>query len=506
MQGVTGITGVMALAVAASVSERKRLEESTSRLVALVESSYDAIIGKSTDGVIVSWNRSAERLYGYTAEEAIGKHIGMLIPPGREDELPQILGMIRRNEGVRQLETVRQRKDGTTVDISLMVSPVRDSQGNIVGASAIARDISDRKQTEMMLREANQKLTAWVSRLERQTQEITLLNQMIRLLQTCQDSAEVHVVVRQFAEQLFPADSGALYALNASVGLIEMVSSWGKMPPAAQVFSSQECWALRRGQVHAICDAQDPLACPHLVQDSPVDSLCAPMIAQGETLGVVHLHRDTLDAGQSPDVRARLLASREQLAVTVAGHVALALANLNLRDTLRAQSIRDPLTGLYNRRYLSESLEREVRRTLRSQRPLAVVMLDVDYFKQFNDTLGHDAGDALLHALGGYLQSRTRGEDIACRYGGDEFVIVLADVSMETMLRRAHQLQEGIKHLTVSYGKEYLNAPTVSLGVAVCPDHGSSAEALLQAADEALYKAKLQGRDRVVVGKTEEIA
>jgi diguanylate cyclase (GGDEF)-like protein len=222
-------------------------------------------------------------------------------------------------------------------------------------------------------------------------------------------------------------------------------------------------------------------------------------------LGVLQLRRALGNEDQEKKLEESTRASRQQLAVTVAGHIGLALANLKLRDTLRTQSIRDPLTGLYNRRYLKESLEREVRRASRSQRPLAVIILDVDHFKGFNDTLGHDAGDALLHELGTLLQARTRGEDIPCRFGGDEFVIILAGTPMDVATRRAQQLQEGIKRMSVPHGKEYLNSPTVSLGVAVYPEHGSTGDALLHAADEALYRAKAQGRDQVVVGQSSEI-
>jgi len=228
------------------------------------------------------------------------------------------------------------------------------------------------------------------------------------------------------------------------------------------------------------------------------------MMAQGDTLGVLQLRRAPAREGQEKKLEEFIRVSRQQLAVTVAGHIGLALANLKLRDTLRTQSIRDPLTGLYNRRYLKESLDREMRRSARSQRPLAVIMLDVDHFKGFNDTLGHDAGDALLRELGNFLQSHTRTEDIPCRYGGDEFVIILADTSKEVAIRRARQLLEGIRRLSVPHGKVFLNPPTLSLGVAVYPQHGSTGDSLLHAADEALYEAKSQGRDRVVVGRAIE--
>ena len=625
VQAATGITSVMVLAIAASVSERKRLEEVASHLAAIVKSSYDAIIGSTVEGIIVSWNKGAEHMYGYAAEEAIGRPMSMLAPPSLNNEMPQIVARAKVDETIHHFETVLRRKDGTIVNVSLTVSPVRNAQGKVVGVSTIAHDlterkradqrfrlvvesspyamvmaadrgtivlvnsqaeklfgyrreelvgqsiemlvpqryrdnhaglragfaaapqarpmgagrdlyavrkdgsefaveiglnpieteegilvlsaivdISERKRAEAAMEEANQKLKASVNRLERQTHEIALLNQLIQLLQTCQRPEEVYVVTRQFAEQLFPGDSGAVCVLNPSLNLVETVSAWGSTPPVEQVFSTQECWALRRGQLHATRDANSPLVCQHLSQDSPIDSLCVPMMAQGETLGLLQLRRAPGNAGQVENLAEPMKASREQLAATVAGHIALALANLKLRDTLRTQSIRDPLTGLYNRRYLNESLEREVRRSARSQRPLVVIMLDVDHFKGFNDTLGHDAGDALLRELGSFLRSRTRAEDVPCRYGGDEFVIILPDTSMDVAIRRARQLQEGINRLSVQHGKEYLAPPTISLGLAVYPQHGSTGESILRAADEALYIAKSQGRDRVVVGHSSE--
>ena len=223
------------------------------------------------------------------------------------------------------------------------------------------------------------------------------------------------------------------------------------------------------------------------------------MMAQGDSLGVLLLRRPALLAVQAGTVQARSSISRQQLAVTVAGHIALALANLRLRQSLRLQSIRDSLTGLYNRRYLNEVLEREVRRAARGQRPLVVMLLDVDGFKGLNDNYGHEAGDMFLRELGAFLQKRVREEDVACRYGGDEFVIILTETSLDAAKRRARQLREGIKTLTVPYRGQHLPPPTLSLGAALYPDHGTSAEELLRAADDALYKAKARGRDCLVV-------
>ena len=134
--------------VARDISERKRVEEALARLAAIVDSSEDAIIGKTLDATIISWNRGAERIYGYTATEAIGQPIGMLLPPGSEDEVPAIMERIRRGEKVEHYETKRQRKDATIIDVSVTVSPIKTPDGDVIGASAVARDITERKQAE----------------------------------------------------------------------------------------------------------------------------------------------------------------------------------------------------------------------------------------------------------------------------------------------------------------------------------------------------------------------
>ena len=373
---------------------------------------------------------------------------------------------------------------------------MRDPRGKITGVLIVARDVTERKRVEEALRQANLKLTAWVNELEQRTREITLLNEMGDLLQTCSAAEEAYTVIAQLAGQLFPTEAGALCVINASRNLAEAVAAWDASPagPGGSVFALDECWALRRGRVHLVEDTHLGLLCKHLHRPLPTAYLCVPMMAQGEALGVLHLNQT--DASQG-----RFTEAKQQLAVTLAEHIALALANLKLRETLRSQSIRDPLTGLFNRRYLEETLEREVRRAVRGGRPLGIIMLDFDHFKRFNDTFGHEAGDTLLHELGKFLQTHIRGEDIACRYGGEEFTLILPEASLDVTRQRAEQLREAIKHLDVKHRGRPLETITLSLGVAIFPDQASTGEAVLQAADAALYRAKAEGRDRVVIGK-----
>jgi diguanylate cyclase (GGDEF)-like protein len=217
------------------------------------------------------------------------------------------------------------------------------------------------------------------------------------------------------------------------------------------------------------------------------------MMAQSETLGLLYLCTPQHDSLSAP---------KQQLARTVAEQVALAISNLRLRETLQQQSIRDPLTGLYNRRYLEEALEQAVCRARRDRSPIGAIILDIDHFKQFNDTFGHDAGDLVLQEVAQFLQSRIRGSDIACRYGGEEMTLILPGATLEETVQRAEVMCQELKYLSLRHGGQTLGAITASFGVASFPQHAVTVATLLQAADAALYQAKWAGRDRVVVAQS----
>jgi diguanylate cyclase (GGDEF)-like protein len=375
----------------------------------------------------------------------------------------------------------------------------------LLGSSAyglVRRDSWKRDRAEGALREANTSLEKWTSELETRTRQVTLLSEMGSMLQSCLTAEEAHRIVAEYALRLFPSEVGALCILAPSRNMVETVAVWGSGVERDRVFTRDDCWALRSGRPHCVEDPNSATFCRHVEPNPALCYLCVPLMAQGDALGILHLR--SLPEGETlpKEDHERLKAAKMQLATTVAEHIALALANLRLSATLRMQSIRDPLTGLFNRRYMEESMDREIRRATRNQRELGAILLDIDHFKRYNDAFGHEAGDALLRELGAFLQTQIRGEDIACRYGGEEFTLILPEASLEITQRRAEQMRQGVKKLKIQHKGELLGTITLSLGVAALRAHGTTAAEILRAADAALYRAKELGRDRVEVGES----
>lgn len=211
-----------------------------------------------------------------------------------------------------------------------------------------------------------------------------------------------------------------------------------------------------------------------------------------------HLCLDRQEVGYADDAWEDSFESKHILATRISGQYALFLVNLRLRETLRIEAIRDPLTSLYNRRHMEAALEREAFRAARYNSHLGIIMLDIDHFKEVNDTYGHEAGDMVLHELGKFLLSNTRGEDMACRYGGEEFLLIMSEASLRMTQKRAQELWSKIRRFHLEYRGIALPL-TISIGVASLPDHGPTVKDVLKAADTALYQAKAEGRDRIVV-------
>lgn len=456
-----------------------------------------AVIGMALlglDGRFLTVNPSLCGIAGYTAQELLATNFQAITHPddlaNDLEEMRQMLdGDILSYEVERRL-TMRR---GGEAWVLLSVSLVRDDAGVPQYFLAQLQDITKRKHAEDELHNAHEKLKAWVGELERRTTEMSLVGEMGELLQSCRSVGEAYKIMARTIKQLFPGMSGMLCGFDISHDQVEAVLSWGDIKTET-FFAPDDCWGLRRNRMHVVeVEGGGELACPHMQSPLPGSYFCLPLTAQRETLGLLHLMSD---AEAQP-----LTEDRQQLARTVAEQISLALANLHLQERLRNQSIRDPLTGLFNRRYLQESLEREINRAQRSHRPLGLIMLDIDFFKKFNDTHGHEAGDAVLREVALMLGTHLRKADIACRYGGEEFTLILPEADAQAACQKAEQLREAAKRLVIQYGRKTVEPISLSLGVACCPTHGATGEALLHAADTALYQSKAAGRDCVTLAE-----
>jgi diguanylate cyclase (GGDEF)-like protein len=345
------------------------------------------------------------------------------------------------------------------------------------------------EQQEASSREELQKIRA--SQDSRST-DLALLGRYGNLLLACTDLAEALQISEQMLSLLLPECAGTIYPLIDGEGLAEATHLWGAHVGETRAqASASECHCMERNRVHLSSSGKPESLCAHVVapgEDKNLTAACIPLVAQGQSLGWIYLSAE--GTGSLPKL---------QMAVAAADQLALALANLRLRQSLRDLSVRDPLTGLFNRRYLSESLGREIARSHRRGLPLAVLAFDLDKFKGFNDRYGHPAGDAMLVAFARILQANSRSEDIACRQGGEEFVLIMPEMELAIAMRRANEFLAATAAMQVMHEGQILPALTTSIGLALFPEHGMGPEILLAQADQALYRAKSLGRNQIVI-------
>ncbi|MES1982923.1 MAG: diguanylate cyclase [Pseudomonadota bacterium] len=364
----------------------------------------------------------------------------------------------------------------------------------------VFRLLKQQKTTAATLSKTSSDLSAGLQELADRNTEITLIGKMVQALQSPVSIDEAYELIGNHCNQLFPDTAGVLYIFRNSADLLEKKMQWGIPDAERDAIEPHDCWGLRRGQPHRVNRPED-LLCPHYKNSEAaerISHLCLPLMSQGEVLGLIYIEtchvKDDITAG-------RFTAKMDLLAISVSEQVALALSNIRLRELLKLQSIVDPLTGLFNRRYMEETLTREIARTVRKSLTLSVVVMDIDHFKNVNDTFGHDAGDAVLRSLAHLIKTIVRDTDIVCRFGGEELLIILPECTKQDASACAEKLRNEIRTLDVRLGSMQIGRVTVSQGIATCPEDGKYMETLVKAADAAMYHAKRTGRDRVIASE-----
>lgn len=330
---------------------------------------------------------------------------------------------------------------------------------------------------------------AFVSHEER-TRYIERLDQLSQSLQSCMSHAEVAGAVALCAQDMIPDSSGALL-LKSGPGKIKVLVKWGSYIYDEAMLQPTDNGTMSQNQPYWAGEATTPTDYFQLPADQS-RYICIPLIAHNEAVGALHLG----------ELNTALHSGRQNhthwVANSIAERAAIAIRNTKRLQKLRFKATRDVLTGLYNRRFMEETFTIEERRALRGDLAIGILILDVDHFKRYNDTYGHDAGDALLRAIGGIVRTTVRKCDIPCRYGGEEFVIILPEADLEDTCQRAEMLRSAIENLNTQHNNQTLEGVTVSIGAAAFPQNGDSWQSVLKKADQALYQAKHAGRNRVM--------
>jgi diguanylate cyclase (GGDEF)-like protein/PAS domain S-box-containing protein len=493
---ILGIGGapVGALTIARDLTEEHTAQSTLAEAEArLREGEALAHVGSWTSDIVsgeVQWSEELYRVYDVALQDFDGSTefcLSILHPEDREGVRATLTDALAKRQEVsfsyRVVTSANEIRH-----IHGRAQPQMDSSGRVVGLRGISQDVTDQHEAESDLRKTSEQLSQKIGEMERRNTELAMVREMSDMLQSCLSTEEAYGIIAAYGSDLFPGTDGVVYRPMSSLATLTGVASWGEASLHENVVDTEDCWALRRGRPHRATTKHRELECRHVQGDVNATNLCLPLMAHGELLGLLHLHQQS---EKPDDPSCPSLVEAEQLAISVTEHLSLSLANLKLREHLKSQSEMDVLTGLFNRRHMDSCLLREMHNISNNAGELSLLLVDVDHFKRLNDDRGHAEGDTCLKSVAALLSGGTRGNDVVCRFGGDEFVIVLPEVGWETAMQRAEYIRGSVE--------EELGV-TVSIGVASAPEDATTANQLLHHADINLYRAKTNGRNQVAGG------
>ncbi|MEM7508495.1 MAG: diguanylate cyclase [Pseudomonadota bacterium] len=482
--------------------EKKELEAQRAELerTALVATHASDLVYITNPQGRLEWiNRAFAMRTGYSIKDVADKRpLDVLSGDDTNEEEVE-----RLNAGFKERRTTRAElqvyaRDGSSFWFKCELIPIFSKDGRNTHFISVGRDVTERRAAWKKAEQA---------RLfeQRKREESHLLTDFNEWLQSCDTVEEMFDVVRTFLSRLLPQCKGSVYVYADTRDVLDGICNWNDGPMLGS-FEPGDCWGLRRGRPYVYGENAIAFPCAHAAEqydgEVPARYCCVPITAHGDTVGLLHVEIPRMDLEERVFSEDELRETQKLINIC-AEQISLAIANLKLREQLRNQSIRDVLTGLYNRRYFLDTARRELNRATSSGESLSIISFDVDKFKVFNDTHGHDAGDAVLRTLSSTMTQMFTGRDIPCRFGGEEFIVLLPGADAAKVAERAEALRAAVEARRVRYGNQNLGV-TISSGIACFPADGEDLTSMIKRADQALYAAKAGGRNCVVAASDVE--
>lgn len=476
----------------------KNTKTIANQLNSLIEGARDMIAALDLNYQYIIFNQSYKNEFKnlFGKDITIGDNLKTILED--EPEINNKLIEVWRESlsGHNQTKTIDFTKNNIIQTYEITPSLIKNADNEVMGAVHIIRNITERIKEKNEIKLSYEKLNNVMTELKDKNEKITLLLEMSDILLASHSVKELSNITAKYCGKILNFTKGNFYIMHPSKDMLEISSRWRNPCSVTDNFYQDQCWSLRLGHIHYSNFSNESLICDHInIKNSKINIsyLCVPLRAQNDIFGVLYVEYES-------NHNKNQLTSTDRLIINAFAEVtALALANVRLKENLRYQSIRDPLTSLYNRRYLEEFLTKQVHQSERTNMPITLLLLDLDHFKRINDVYGHDAGDIVLKEFSQLLVKEIRPGDLASRYGGEEFIIVLYNTDKETGQKRAETIRENVSHLHLKYGTQDILEVTVSIGVSFFPLDARSGEELIELADKALYRAKNNGRNKVVL-------
>ncbi|GEM_PF-2092429 len=468
-----------------------------SQLRSIIEEAHDMIAALDLNYRFIIFNDAYKKEFEslFNNQIYIGMSIDDAISKAPESKNKLLESWKQSLQGKEYTKMIEFSSEDQVNVYEVTSSLIKNDQHDMIGAVHIVRNISKRIQKQNELKASYEKLNEGMSELKDKNEKITLLLEMSDVMLACDNTQELSNITVKFCRKVLSFSNGIIYLMQPSGDSLETSATWGTPFSQTKSFTQNQCWALRLSHIYQAGLSREELVCDHVKHNNQDDIiyLCVPLRAQNDVFGLLYMEVSLKDRIQKQLNNDELL-----LINAFAELAALALANAKLRENLRYQAIRDPLTTLYNRRHLEEFILKQISQSERNKTSIAILMLDIDHFKKINDEYGHSAGDIVLKELGQLLLHEIRPGDIASRYGGEEFILVLYNTDAKTAKKRAETIRESVSSMKAKYDGNDLSI-TISIGIAIYPQDGTSGQELIALSDKALYFAKDSGRNKVVL-------